>query len=45
MFLKFQRINIGSPKQLGEILYHELKIADLKDKEVLQQVTVLEDRV
>ena len=39
-FIKFQkRINIGSPKQLGEIIYNELKIAKLKTKKgSLQQV-------
>ena len=35
-----KEFNIASPKQLGEILYNDLKIADLKKlkKEVLQQV-------
>ena len=35
-----KEFNIASPKQLGEILYNDLKIADLKKlrKEVLLQV-------
>lgn len=38
--LSKKEFNIASPKQLGEILYNDLKIADLKKlkREVLQQV-------
>ena len=37
-----KEFNIASPKQLGEIIYNDLKIAGLKKtkKEVLQQVQV-----
>ena len=43
--LSKKKFNIGSPKQLGEIIYNELKIAKLKNKkrELSNKCLVLED--
>ena len=35
-----KKFNIGSPKQLGEIIYNDLKIAKLKNKKVVSRLAL-----